>query len=206
MSPACQGLDTHETLMNPGNYFQEGFREQPARAVPAPGEAGGRRPRTRRTRPLAAAEQPPRNLSEPVAREPGPRRGETERPRSTVAVPPDHPVRAPSGGYRAVVGIPPGQVDRHALAQRRRDPRRHHPCETRPACSRPASTCRRLQRTRRLSVSGHDRAQHCKAPHRHPSLPATPVAAARANSPARPPLTANPTLCGKPRTGQTPIA
>ena len=53
--------------------------------------------RTRRTRPLAAAEQPPRNLSEPVAREPSPRRGETERPRSTVAFPPDHPVRAPSG-------------------------------------------------------------------------------------------------------------
>ena len=68
MSPACQGLDTHETLMDPGSYFQEGFRERPAHAVPAPGEAGGRRPRTRRTRPLAAAEQPPRNLSEPVAR------------------------------------------------------------------------------------------------------------------------------------------
>ena len=54
--------------MDPGSYFQEGFRERPARAVPAPGEAGGRRPRTRRTRPLAAAEQPPRKLSEPVAR------------------------------------------------------------------------------------------------------------------------------------------
>ena len=37
--------------MDPGNYFQEGFRERPARTVPAPGEAGGKRPRTRRTRP-----------------------------------------------------------------------------------------------------------------------------------------------------------
>ena len=131
--------------------------ERPVESVLEPGEPD----------PLAAAEQPPRNLSEPVAREPGPRRGETERPRSTVAFPPDHPVRAPSGVNRAVIGIPPGQFDRHALAQRRRDPRRHHPCESRPACSRPASTCRRRQRSRRLSASGHDRGQHCKAPHRH---------------------------------------
>ena len=104
MSPACQGLDTHETLMDPGNYFQEGFRERPARAVPAPGEAGGRRPRTRRTRPLAAAEQPPRNLSEPVARvaaRPSGRDPQLPSRQITRSAP-------PSGVYRAVVGIPPG--------------------------------------------------------------------------------------------------
>ena len=74
--------------------------------------------------------------SESVAREPCPRCGEIEVTRLAASVAPDHPTTATACADHAEIGVTPREIERRALSQRHREPRRQHPGDSVPARAR----------------------------------------------------------------------
>ena len=107
-------------------------------------KAGSKRPNNRRPAPGTRAGKP------------GPGRREIERPRLLAAVAPDHPARPAFRAGRAEVGVAPGEIERHPLAQRNRNPGRRHPGQPRPGPARHRRRGRRKGHGRLSDPGAHD--------------------------------------------------
>ena len=92
---------------------------------------------------------------ESVAREPCPRCGKIELTRLAASVAPDHPTTATARADHAEIGVTPREIERRALSQWHRQPRRQHPGDVGPACARHDQADSQLRTCRRHPVADY---------------------------------------------------